>query len=323
MSYHSPLHLLVCLQISPDEINAESILRLKSKLLAEFSLTTDITININGTAYTKDAILKIIDQLKVVDDLTIHKEIYSKTSLLNWMENPTQKVFPIDLAKDILNTNTNNDLLQNIMLEAFGEYVKFNFQKGRFRLFANILDFIPNFSEAHSLIIYESLYYGIENVINDINNAKKLPDIKTNKLAFGFISEPNWTDFLNNLPSSFEETRNLYCVSAIDYIVRIQKIDYEWTYEISAQLEQTLCEESLKQVISQNHEICARKSKSRRESQLEGPWIWLPVFIFTALSRIVSCNNSSKPKYDYDQRDNYKYSVPAPSYRQPLDSLLH
>ncbi|MFC0181076.1 hypothetical protein ACFFJX_00220 [Pseudarcicella hirudinis] len=93
MSYHSPLHLLVCLQISPDEINAESILRLKSKLLAEFSLTTDITININGTAYTKDAILKIIDQLKVVDDLTIHKEIYSKTSLLNWMETLHRKYF--------------------------------------------------------------------------------------------------------------------------------------------------------------------------------------------------------------------------------------
>jgi hypothetical protein len=63
MTYQSPLHILDSLHITPDELTPEGITRLRKKLLAEFSLTSDITIEVNGQSYTKDEILKVIDQL--------------------------------------------------------------------------------------------------------------------------------------------------------------------------------------------------------------------------------------------------------------------
>ena len=85
MTYQSPLHILDSRHITPDELTPEGITRLRKKLLAEFSLSSDITIDVNGQAYTKDAILKVIDQLKEVDNLVLHKAIFSRKPLLDWL----------------------------------------------------------------------------------------------------------------------------------------------------------------------------------------------------------------------------------------------
>lgn len=46
MPYSSPLHILESLDINPEEITSESIVRIRKKLLADFNLSGQVTIKI-------------------------------------------------------------------------------------------------------------------------------------------------------------------------------------------------------------------------------------------------------------------------------------
>jgi hypothetical protein len=255
MTYQSPLHILDSLHITPDELTHEGITRLRKKLLAEFSLTSDITIDVNGQSYTKDEILKVIDQLKEVDNLVLHKAIFSRKPLLDWLENPQKSVFPQDLAQEVLDENLESDFYQKTLQFSLANYVKFHFKKRHFIQLQKTVPFIANLQEEYRYDVYDVIHDEIQVIIDEINHAIKNPNIRENKERFGFISEPQWTDFLNNLPENFEGIRDNYCGSVINYTVVIPRKDSEWTHKISSQLIKTLCSNAYKDTIESNHRI--------------------------------------------------------------------
>ena len=315
MPYQSPLHILDSLQISPDDLNSEGIGRLRKKLLAEFSLNTDITIKVSGNDYTKDAILKVIDQLKETDNLALHKEIFSRKPLLNWLENPVKGNFPYELASQVLDI-TDSHWYQNILQEALLLAVKFHFRKRQFATTTNLLQFLTNLSDIYGYVVYDLMHDEIHTIIELIETAQKSPNVRQDRESFGFITEPEWTDFLNNLPNYFEETRENYCYAAVNYTVAVQKKDRNWTYEISSQLDQTLCGEHIKKTISSNHEIYTNNFQGKSTSERSGwSWLWIIVVIVANLAKMKSCNS------DYSSRtttyESPKYEE-IPSYTEPI-----
>ena len=256
MTYKSPLHILDSLHITPNELTPEGITRLRKKLLAEFSLSSDITIDVNGQAYTKDEILKVIDQLKEVDNLVLHKAIFSRKPLLDWLENPQKGFFPQDLAQEVLDENLENDFYQNMLQSALANYVKFHFKKRHFIQLQKTVPFIANLQKEYRYEVYDVLSTEIQVIIEEIKNARKKPNVKKDKEIFGFISEPQWTDFLNDLPDIFEGIRDNYCDETNNYTVSIPSKYKQWTFEISVQLVQTLCNNKfIKEAIEHNHEV--------------------------------------------------------------------
>ena len=310
MPYQSPLHILDSLHITPDELTPEGITRLRKKLLAEFSLSSNITIDVNGQAYTKDEILKVIDQLKEVDNLVLHKAIFSRKPLLDWLENPQKGFFPQDLAQEVLDKNLENDFYQSMLQYSMAEYVKVHFKKRHFTRLQMAVNFWENLQEEYRYEIHDVIYNEIQVVIDEIEYASQNLNISENKERFGFISEPQWTDFLNNLPANFEGIREAYCYAAVNYTVTIQRKDRKWTYEISSQLDQTLCDGSIKDTISSNHSIYADNYHGTSSSTEDSSsWSWVAriiFFVIFGLVRMSSCDNHSSS-------NNNSYSVP-PTY---------
>ena len=294
MPYQSPLHILDSLQISPDDLNSEGIGRLRKKLLAEFSLNTNITIKVKDTDYTKDAILKVIDQLKETDNLALHKEIFSRKPLLNWLENPNNEAFPEELGQEILNAFTHTDLSQNIFQEAFIEDIRFNFRKRNFDKVKESLIVLVCLRKEYVFKLYDLVNDEIQAIISDINKAKKRPNIKENRALFGFIIDSKWTKFLNILPDYFEEIRDNYCLSAVNYTVSVQQLNRDWTHKISLQLCQTICNDSLKNDITANHNIYTHNLSKDKTSSGLSRWsiFWIIIVILSGLSRL---NSNKKP----------------------------
>jgi hypothetical protein len=299
MPYESPLHILDSLQISPDEISQETIIRIKQKLLSEFNLNSAITITINGKDYTKDAILKVIDELKETDNLTLDKDIFIQKPLLNWLENPIKESFPNDLILKMLDKNKENDSLQNIIKKALNEYIKFNFKKIQFAKIKETLSCVTKLKEQHNLENFELLGAEIQQVIELIEVAKKSPNPRRDEKIFGFIATKDWTDLLNSLPSFFENIRDLYCRSAIGYALDVIEKSTEWTYQISNQVNQTLCDQELKEYVSEFHEAFTesyQKSKITKKIISFLPMIAgfvVLVVLITIILMIISKNNNS------------------------------
>jgi hypothetical protein len=321
MTYQSPLHILDSLHITPDELTPEGITRLRKKLLAEFSLTSDITIDVNGQSYTKDEILKVIDQLKEVDNLVLHKAIFSRKPLLDWLENPQKSVFPQDLAQEVLDENLESDFYQKTLQFSLANYVKFHFKKRHFIQLQKTVPFIANLQEEYRYDVYDVIYDEIQVIIDEIEYAQQNPNVRENKERFGFISEPQWTDFLNNLPENFEGIREAYCYAAVNYTVVIQRKDKEWTYEISSQLDQTLCEGSIRETIKSNHYIYTNNYHGTTLEEKSKPWtgwFWLIFILIRLLYSSNSCSNNSSSSNSYSVPPTYDtYSSPEPPPAPP------
>ncbi len=296
MTYQSPLHILNSLHIAPDELTSVGITRLRKKLLAEFSLTSDITIDISGQSYTKDAILKVIDELKEVDNLVLHKAIFSRKPLLDWLENPKKCFFPHELAQEVFDENLESGFYQNTIQSSMTDYVKIHFRKRNFTQLQMAIDFLTNLKDEYKYDVYDVLSSEIKTIIEEIKNARKKLNVKKNKEIFGFISEPQWTDFLNNLPENFGRIRDNYCSVTNNYLVSTQGKYKQWTFEVSAQLIQTLCEKSLKEVLESAHEIYSTSygllAQLEHSSYNSGIISIIIVVIFIFL-HIYSCDDTS------------------------------
>jgi hypothetical protein len=289
MPYQSPLHILDSLELEADQINTEGLNRLRKKLLAEFSLNPAVTINIKGKAYTKDEILKTIDVLKATDNLVGHQYIFQNKNLLNWLENPTQIVMPTQALKGLIAEKTDDVFLLDIIEDALYEKIKNGVRKRDFKGNEQPLSVAEALPFAHSTQIYDLLYGELQGIIDTIQTAHETPNVTEDKKMFGFVAFSDWTVFLNNLPDDFEGIRDDYCRSAVNYSVVVQKKDKKWVYNISHQLNQTKCDESLHDTIQNNHKIYTDNYSG--SGTTDWGWIRIVLFVLFIIARMSSCSH--------------------------------
>lgn len=288
MPYQSPLHILDSLQIQPDDLTPVTLNQLRKKILAEFNLKNEVTITIGKQQYTKDEVLKAIDRLKDVEHLNSHSLIFKNKPLLTWLENPGRISFPAQTVSNLRWSGQQDEFYLNVMQEALREHLHLLLKTRRFRQAEKPLETafsLPEYGQYDiRVLIFEHLY----DVISLIGEAYEAPDYARDVATFGFITDPAWTDFLNNLPDEFEGAINDYCVKAINYTVAIQHKQQEFVYEISSQLVQTRCDESLKFTIQQNHNIYDGKyngATNNTGSSISWRTIWVIIWILITVVR--------------------------------------
>jgi hypothetical protein len=285
MSYQSPLHILKSLNLSPDDLDSDNLNRLRKKLLAEFNLTHEITIEINDVKYTKDEILKSIDKLKEIDDFAVHKAIFERKMLLNWMENPKNKPFAASEAKNVLEKYVEIDWLNENIKKGLLIHISHCYKNKEFPKITQLLPVVYLLKEAYRYDVWDVLYDCLTSTIEQIKYAVKLPNVYKNKVQFGYISHSYWTDFLNALPNGFQDLINSYIVYTANYIVKIQNHDTEFAYDVSYQLCQTYCTNAkTKRAIQENHAIFEASVSTVEAPSSTGFgcsfWIAMTVIIF-------------------------------------------
>lgn len=304
MTYQSPLHILESLDIKPDDLNPEGITRLRKKLLAEFNLSTEITIQIKDKSYTKDEVLKLIDKLKNLESLGIHKFIFERKKLLNWLEDDTFNTFPTDGIKETLLEFPTEEWFHTIIKDRLIDFIKLCFRRQSFDTIIRLFDFSESLYFGYNYTTHEEVYGFISQLINDIHQATSIANPTQDRLSFGFIADPKWTDFLNLLPEGFEEIRDAYLAATVNYTVAIQRKNLTFTYEISYQLFQTICnDDSLKRIIDSNNkafESNYKRSGTYSSENKEFTFSWFYVIILLGIMRACfSYSNHTSTYSDY------------------------
>lgn len=294
MAYSSPLHLLESLDLNPEELSAEGITRVRKKLLADFNLSGQVTLKIKDKEYSKDEILKTIDKLKEVDNLSFHLEIFNNKKILNWIEKPNSNdFFKYDFIGFLRGKET-EPFFGDTVGDSLYEFVFQNVKKRKFKHTGDILPILNSLTFSDKNKYLEKLHAELEYIIEEFKLRLDISNVPNDKKEYRFITEPEWTDFLNNLPEGFEELRNEYCTAAINYTSVIYKHFNEFAYNINIMLLQTECDSNLEEIINKNHRVFEQNGNYSSVSSSEGgTWQYVKVFIWVIiiLARVVACSN--------------------------------
>jgi hypothetical protein len=289
MSYLSPLHILESIDINPDELKAEGIIRLRKKLLADFNLSGEVTIDIGGKKYSKDEILKTIDKLKDLENLDSHLRIFENKTLLNWIESPNPThFFKYDFINFLKGKEQDPFYGDTVGLALFD----FLFKKVKSRKFkdsSDVLVIITSLTYTDISPYYDKLYNEIHFIVEDLSSRAHASNVPMDKVNFRFIAEPDWADFLNYLPDGFEEIRNEYCRTAINYISVIHKSFAQFAYEINYMLTQTECDYDLKVLIENNQKILDSNASAGGGETSSWGYIKIILWVGFILFRMIAC----------------------------------
>jgi hypothetical protein len=330
MSYKSPLYILESLDISPDDLSAEALVRVRKKILADFNLNNTVEISIGNKKYTKDEVLKAIDSLKEIKDIDSHKLIFKSKKILNWLENPTKTTYPWyevqqlstafekqskELAKShfeksVLDTENQPDYvefesneayqdrlngkapLDNILGRASATYILFYFKKRNFEYIKLALANMYNLNFEGEDDFLNDIYSELDNLIEEFVADKEESD-DLDSLKYRFLTDPDFTDFLNNLPNGFDEIRDRYVAEVVNYIAKIQHHSRQKAHDINYMLCQTTCDADLEKLVNSNQGILEGNVKSENSSgEMSGvdiaKWIFGVIFI---LAKVAACSN--------------------------------
>lgn len=256
MSYQSPLHLLDSLHIQPSQLNPAGLVQVRKKLLAEFNLTPNITITVGNKQYTKDEVLKAIDQLKELQYLNDHAAIFQNKPLLTWLENPTGAKFPSTSISDLYWSGQQTPFIDEILAEGLLTSCASLLKRRQFSTIKEPLIVAFSLPDQWQYGVQETIYEFLHGITTQLEEAKKAPDHQRDQSTFGFILYDNWADFLNSLPKdTFWHAINDYCVEAVNYTVAVQHDQRHFVYNITHQLVRTNCDSGLKTTIQSNYQI--------------------------------------------------------------------
>ncbi|MEM7660022.1 MAG: hypothetical protein AAF399_28185 [Bacteroidota bacterium] len=92
MKYHNPLRIL---QAQPEELGGSSsrfFKRVKRRLLAEFELQGQATIQLGEQGWDRDQLLKLLEKLGTTTDLAYHLQLLRYPRLMDYLEGNSQQV---------------------------------------------------------------------------------------------------------------------------------------------------------------------------------------------------------------------------------------
>lgn len=302
MSYLSPLHMIK--RIAGDnafEITGDNLVRLRKRLLAELNLSGETTITINHRSYSKDEIIKTIDQLLSHSDLALHEFIYKHDFLLRYLEDDSL-VMHTHVFKGIEAPEAIRPALGSLITER----IIMQFRKGiSSRAFSHakhaleIMELMPEhqqslaYEEAHRSLRTLSLFlYELEN--NLTTDHKK--DIQ-------FLSFDSWGLFLNALPAAFEGARYDLVNRTINVLVAYHKLsghDKELAKDISAVLTTVVCDDEQAVLIKSNHQVFSGGGSSSSGAGILR-YIGIAAIILFNLFRVCNKNDRSydPPPYNF------------------------
>lgn len=257
MSYVSPLHIIAGLRNDPEiALNADSLIRLRKRLLAELNLSGESSITVNGKVYTKDAIIKKTDQLLQNESLDLHDFIYRHSFLLTYLEDESSLI-TIELYAGLTVPESFRQPLGLLL----SERVILQFKKGissrKFAVAEQALVLMNLLESNLRLACYEEIHRSLMAFYHFLWELKKSIN-RYSENEIGFLSYDSLAVFLNALPDSFSEVKHNIiscCISIVVIYDSFSEHNHALVISISNMLLQLECEKEQSELIRSNHDI--------------------------------------------------------------------
>ncbi len=296
--YKSPLHILSGLETEASEFsNSDFLLRLRKKLLAEFNLSNQPTIDINGKAYSKDEVIKTIDVLMGDSNIALHTFIYSNKKLLDFLENDASPIIPFEI-KQIVVPEEIKPKLSPILFERIAFNLKKAFQKRNFNNARNLIIDSPDLQETEKGKLEEEISKNILNIKDHIRSVR-VNGCKNIVRELDYLREDALALLLNKLPDEFIYTVNALVGEIINVMVEYDKIkgcDRSFLYRLSTDLCKIKCDDALMQLIKKNHAVFKQGYESNSGQGESGfgalKAVGLIISLVLLMARLFSGNSS-------------------------------
>ncbi len=286
--------------------------RIKKLANAEFNMSQNGFIEIDGFAYSKEDVLKELDATNWAERLELHQKIYSCKSILNFLERNKANWAGLQSDFEAVQLDDKFDsFFSPYFAIAFNNVTRICLNRELIAEQADLLQYRDFILPQHQEEGYKTLRLFLEDNIKVIKNiSQENYDIMKPKMLFWL--KPNWHLLLNNLPDDFFVYRDDLVHLLINLTVQLQFKSKADAIAISNNLIalQGLNPEH-KRIIESNHSAYIGNSNynnSNNKSSSEGGvgkiiWgiIWV-IFIFVRVGN--SCNKSKS----YD--DSYRYTPP-------------
>lgn len=330
--YESPLHIIsdYSLDVAPAQLETANLLRLRKRLLAEFDLTDQPTLQINGRPYTKDEVIKQLDQLLDNPLSNMHLFIFKHKELLDFLENNESDVDTATLR----NLKLPVDFSGRIKSLLF-ERLVFNLKKALVsKDFVSATDLVsgydllndedlPNFSEQ----VFKGLAM-LHSQVETVHNG----DVESMPTELSYLKKTDGLPvFLNSLPEELKQAVDTLVIEIVNCMVAYQKAsnkDKNYLYCVSKVLMEVNCNPELTQLIRSNHK--AFKHQFENDSVLSGNnssfrmLYFVVILLVVVLRNVNTCSRSDRQSINYYPNakiDNSISVITGGEYRQSVTNL--
>lgn len=337
MAYQSPLHILEALNLSPDSLQASDIGRLRKKLMADFTLSQDITITIGNAEYSKDEVIKLLDNLAGLRQLDAHLAIFRNEDLLHFCEFPVNSQ-PGDVETTISGFAENPETpphARHIIGQALLEALTGSLKQREYTLSVGWHKIIQtHFSDLKEQLDEAVIHHLIDTgemleAVNEVNYPQE--NIEKSLL---FLTQKNWVEYLNFCMNDYRELIETLVAHVIDLTVRLQQTQQWFCYKVGGETTNLNVNEELKKLLLSNYKIYrANAHQKPKNGDTSIPWGWLIWILILGLRVCTSCDKNStkyQSKYEngYQMESIKEYMNKAGNTKQPqmlpdnIDSLL-
>ncbi len=224
MKYISPFSIL---EISDEQsgsgFSQRDFFLAKRTLLAEAELSESKTIIRNGRELSKEDILALFDRVSA-DNPEYHFRVFKNKSLLAFLESGT---FDTEMPPDLTDAQEDEDFrkfLKPYFIPVWSEALLAFYRTRNFDALTELLHVIKLFAQDMELV---ELLQPLEGRLEDFNAYAVSYARQINASMFnntkeldGFFDE-DLLRFLNSLPFTFEDLRNIYMISMVNLTVKL------------------------------------------------------------------------------------------------------
>jgi hypothetical protein len=316
MAYQSPLHILEALNLSPDSIEASDIGRLRKKFMADFTLSQDITITIGNAQYSKDEIIKLLDNLAKLSQLDAHLAIFRNEELLQFCESPMDH-HPNDVEKFIVEFAENAEtppearqIVGEALLEALAGCLKQREYSSSIHWHKLIQSHLEDLKESLDEMVIHHLIDTSEmlEAVNDENYSQE--NIERSLL---FLTQKDWVDYFNFCMVDYRELITSLVANIIDLTVRLQHTQPRFCSKVGGTSINLDVNEEAKQILVSNYNVYRKNAYYK--AKIGGvyiSWGWILGILIFGLRVCASCDyNITSNRGNYE----YEYMKKAPNYR--------
>jgi len=297
MTYQSPLHIIK--GIAGDdafEINDDNLIRLRKRLLAELNLSGETTITVNKKSYSKDEIIKTIDQLLGNPDITLHDFIFRHVFLLRYLEDESMVLHPHTYSEFFVPKEL-QDKLNALLYERFILQFKKGVSTRAFTHAQQAITLMGYLTDDLKIMCYEEAHRTLH-TLNTFLYELEHNITLNNKRDIQFLSFDSFANFLNALPEEFEEIKYDLVNRGINIVVGYHKLsrhDKDLVISISSMLKKIICEDDQAKLIINNHSIFTSGSSSSSSDYSYLRYIGIAAIILFNVFRV--CNKSDSKDF--------------------------
>jgi hypothetical protein len=213
VSYLSPLHIIGYFSSeTPEEIT--DLQKLQKQFIAEFNLYGNAPLKINEVEYSKDDILKTIQDLKEGVNLYVHRALFANKPVLAFFEKPSTliSIQPVLAFCNLMKENEGYAYFQSLLFEALHTYFKDCLSQKMYLKYKTASILTEYIDPHHKMQLYDVIndhLITLKAFVSSYPQRKLMTSNLTVRLSndFEFIYKENFASFLNDLSDEFDNLK--------------------------------------------------------------------------------------------------------------------